>query len=653
MKPTSKAARKEARDRFRGCLMKKAIISFILLTVTLFSFSSYAEAKSFEIERIHIKSWIQPNGDLLVNEVYTYQFDGEFSRLTREFPSIYDGKVENFYAYEIKELDAEPGFISGDSLRQLEVNFDEHMFKSSINKSNGRAAFLYAYTLKDVVLSYNNYSELKVTYFENGPSHDTDYQNVTIDFILPETVSPDNFDGFLFDRHALEVEKNEYGIRFHTPISKAYSTTKASFYFPSHVMKEMVKRNSGYSLNEILALEQEEWKNMKERLAAIEVLKNRIPYFSYGILLLAFLSFILLPQRHFWRRGAIEDVMTADVLYLYFVDKNGKAKTNSFLAGLFSLVERGFVKVSNAKPAFRFKGDEESPKETLEFDLLKKEASYFPYEQTMVDWLFRDKKRFNLHQAAGVGKKDKKTEASGFFHLQVRIFRTKKRDWEQEVFKALKEAGTFHNKIQLILLSIVVFLLMLITSYSFYLDLQSMIMIGFTIFISVIFIGTTLSKGKSYKELTLYSVIMFFIIAQIVDEELLNMLLGMLFSIVVLSVALPTYILSPSAVLVKDAIRSFKESLKNKQEVELGQHDDKWIVRAYLLKPSKQKIPVLSTNVPIATILLAEEDPISYVEKTWSWTNAPLSSSSSGGDSGGNYGSSGGSSGGGGGAGAD
>ena len=289
----------------------------------------------------------------------------------------------------------------------------------------------------------------------------------------------------------------------------------------------------------------------------------------------------------------------------------------------------------------------------MEFDLLKKEASYFPYEQTMVDWLFRDKKRFHLHQAAGVGKKDKKTPASGFFHGQVMVFRTKKKEWEQEVFKALKEAGTFHNKIQSTLLSIVVSCLMLMTCYSFYVDLQSVGWMIFVIVLSSIYIGLIWVKGKTYKWLAGYTVLMFFSIVQIVDIGLLDTLLSMLFSFVVLSVALPIYILSSSAVQVKDAIRSFKNSLRNKQEIELGQNDDKWVIRAYLLKRNKQKIPVLSANIPFAALLLSEEDPVSYVEKTWLWTNAPISGSSSGGDSGSYYGSSGGTSGGGGGAGAD
>ncbi len=631
--------------------MKKSIVSVFFLIFAVLSFSSYAEAKSFEIERIHIKSWIQPNGDLLVNEVYTYQFDGDFSRLTREFPSKHNFKIRDFYAYEIKELDAEPGFINGDSLKQLPVKYDEHMFQTSINKSNEHAAFLYVYTLKDAVLSYDNYSELKVTYFEDGSSHDQDYQNVTIDFILPETVNTDNFDGFLFDRNALEPEKNQYGIRFHTPVSKAYSTTKASFYFPSHVMKDMEKMSRGDSLEAALEAERQEWNKMRERLGSLEDLKSIIPYFTYGILLLALLSIILLPQRHFWRSGPIENMINTDVLYLYFVDKTGKPKKKSFLAGLFSLVERGLVKVSKVGPAPHFNYDPNAP-ETLEFEILNKKATFSSYEQKMIDWLFFGPKRFHLHQAAGVAKKEKTIPNSNYFNGRAMIFRSNKIKWEKDVIKALKEAGTFHDKIQFILLSIGVLLLMILTSYSLYMDLESMGGIVFIIFVSAIYIEIIWFKKKSYRWLAVYSVVMFFSMAQLIDEELLNMLLAMLVSFIVLSVVLPTYILSSSAVQVKDAIRSFKRSLTNKQEVELFQNDEKWVIRAYVLKQSKQRIPILSTDIPIATLLLAEEDPLIYVEKTWTWKNAPFTASSGGGDSGGTYGSGGGSSGGGGGGGA-
>ena len=65
--------------------MKRFLVSIILLLISL-SFGLVAEAKSYSIERVHIKSWIQPNGDLLVNEVFTYNFKGAFFNLRRSFP---------------------------------------------------------------------------------------------------------------------------------------------------------------------------------------------------------------------------------------------------------------------------------------------------------------------------------------------------------------------------------------------------------------------------------------------------------------------------------------------------------------------------------------------------------------------------------------
>ena len=49
--------------------MKKFLLTIILLVLSL-SIGTIAEAKSYSVEKLHIKSWIQPNGDLLVNEVF-------------------------------------------------------------------------------------------------------------------------------------------------------------------------------------------------------------------------------------------------------------------------------------------------------------------------------------------------------------------------------------------------------------------------------------------------------------------------------------------------------------------------------------------------------------------------------------------------------
>ena len=178
--------------------MKKFLLSIILVILSL-SFGIVAEAKSYSIERLHIKSWIQPNGDLLVNEVFTYNFKGSFFNLSRSFPAVHGENVEGFYAYKLGQLNLEPGFIDQSLMTPLEVTQEKNTFYTGINIRDQQVSFLYAYTLKNAVTAYDNYNELDVVYFEDGEAHDQDYFNVTIDYIFPETVETNKFEGVLYN----------------------------------------------------------------------------------------------------------------------------------------------------------------------------------------------------------------------------------------------------------------------------------------------------------------------------------------------------------------------------------------------------------------------------------------------------------------------
>ena len=339
----------------------KKMISTIVLFIMMFSFSVIAEAKSYSIESVHIKSWIQPNGDLLVNEVFTYNFDGEFNNLSRSFPKIHDNNVINFYAYELSQLKPEPGFIDDATLKQLNVSKENGVYRTKVNKENQQVSFLYVYTLKNSIKAYDSYSEAKVTYFEDVDAHDQNINNVTIDFILPSTTDPTNFDGVLFDRNAKKNERSQYGIRFNTSVSEAYTETKTSFFFPSSMMTNMEKTKAAIPLQQAIANEKRVQKEMEKRISYIDKLHVIIPKATIGIFIIVLLLF-LLPQRHFWRKGSAEDVMNTDLLYLYFVDRVGKPHPKAFLAGLFSLVEKGAATVRQTKAALRFKEDSHATK---------------------------------------------------------------------------------------------------------------------------------------------------------------------------------------------------------------------------------------------------------------------------------------------------
>ncbi|MEI4769318.1 DUF2207 domain-containing protein [Psychrobacillus sp. FJAT-51614] len=455
------------------------IATFVLLILS-FSISTIAEAKSYSIDSVQIRSWIQPNGDLLVNEVFTYNFEGEFNNLSRSFPKIHDKNVVNFYAYELSQLRPEPGFIEESTIKQLNVLKENGVFRTEIKKENQQVSFLYVYTLKNSIKAYDSYSEAKVTYFEDVEAHDQNINNVTIEFILPSTTDPSNFDGVLFDRNAKKNEKSPYGIRFKTSVSEAYTETKTSFFFPSYMMTNMEKTIAPIPLQQALANEKRIQKEMENRISYLDTLIAIIPKASLGILIVVIIL-LLLPQRHFWRKGEIEDVMNTDILYLYFVDRAGKPHAKAFLAGLFSMVEKGAATVRQTKAALRFKEDSHAPKETLDFRLTKGTLATSDFEKLMINWLFTtrsgsSKWAFHLHDAAGAAKNNK---TSSYFHGRVKDFKYKQKKWHRLVESDLEEAGAFNSKLPLIILSLATIIFSTMIAFSYYADLRSGWGIGF------------------------------------------------------------------------------------------------------------------------------------------------------------------------------
>ncbi len=613
--------------------MKKFLVSLILVVLSL-SFGIVAEAKSYSIDKIHIKSWIQPNGDLLVNEVFTYNFEGTFSKLHRSFPNEHGKDVEQFYAYELADLNLEPGFIDQAMMTPLQVTQDNNTFFSNIGVRDRQVSFLYAYTLKNSVTAYDNYNELDVVYFEEGDNHDQDYSNVTIDYILPETVETNTFEGVLYNKAKVKTEKNIFGIRFTSPVSKAFTETKTSLIFPADLIALPGKTKAAIPYKDALANEIEEQKKWNKRLSYIDTLISFIPKVSFTILIIILCLLLFLPQRHFWRKGYSEEVLNTDVLYLFFVDKCGNPNTKDFLAGLFSLVERGAVKVKHAKSALRFKHDPKAPEETLDFRLTNGELATSVFEKQMTSWLFTTRSgsrkwAFHLHDAAGAAKDNKN---STFFHSKVKVFKKKKTEWHQLVEKELEEAGAMNRKVPLLIITASILMLSLITMFAYYANVQSYSAIAIIAIFTIIFLVILWIKKRSTLFLSIYAILLFFFTTSIANEEVVNLIIGLLFMVIILYFVAPRNILSMNAVRAKDAVRSYRKELKNGMPNTLNNNEqEKWVVRAYLLGKKNVDIPTKEFSVPFAAVLLASTDPIDYVTKSWSWTK--VSTSSDGGSS--------------------
>jgi hypothetical protein len=75
----------------------------------------------------------QPNGDLLVNEIFTYTFKGKYDQVQQFIHEDHHYCVKNFESYELINSNAELGYVTPSELRLLPVSEKENGYYSSLS----------------------------------------------------------------------------------------------------------------------------------------------------------------------------------------------------------------------------------------------------------------------------------------------------------------------------------------------------------------------------------------------------------------------------------------------------------------------------------------------------------------------------------------
>lgn len=636
--------------------MRKLVVFIMMLLIIS---PTHVHAKSHSIDRVQIKGWVQPNGDMLVNEVFTYTLDGSFSQLTRSFPEKHRGQVHQFEAYLLDGYEPIVGEIEESALTKAAVTREGGTYRTAIRAEDKVVSVLYVYKMQNAVTSYDTYSDLTVTYFESGDNHDEDLNNVDITYVLPGDAGDANIHGFMHDREGQVRKVYRDGITFHTSKSAARTVTGTRVLFPSTIMTEQQKIAEPVSFEEAIRQEQQLIDKSEARWAHLHVAEKMANGLSiFFIVLIGIL--ILLRQRIFSLFGSTDLVLQTDPTYLAFVDRNGRFNRKSFLSGLFSLVEKGIIKVELTDSATRFQGKEGAPDKTLVFRLLqsneqlkKTNHKLLPHEQYLVTWLFKGRvghRKFHLHDMAGAsvhGDKENRT------HLRKqRQFHENHEIWHDEVLQLMEDAGALSTKMPKLMRTMIFLLLTITTMYGFYADGASGWGISFPAIITVItYYFYVTSTGKKWPAI-LFFIGMFSTGAQIVAVEVTDAVLYTVICGAILFFSVPKAVPSSfTALYTKMSITKFRKHVKRGVPDYL--HPDKadrWINRAYLLNTSKKRLPKLKRGLPessaLAPLFALQIDPLYFTYSTWGPMTVAKSGSSSGS---GSYGSDGGYSGGGGG----
>lgn len=647
--------------------MKKLHLSFLIAIILSITFASQASARSLSINDVHIRALVMANGDLLINEMFTYNFDGEYQNVRRSVHKDRHNGVDSFEAYELLNHNAVLGFINHNDLRPLEVTREDHRYIASLPSKNESKKVIFIYFLKNAVKSYESYSDVTIPLFGTDENHDVDLHNVTIDIVFPEKLNPHQYHAFFHGQDGAVDQKTEEIVRFFTPISKKHTLTEVKVLFPSTIMTEQQKLPEPMSLEKAIAEEEKPAKAAAEMIDSIKKHANRLLVFSafFG---LAAIAMFLLPQRRLRGTARPEQLLQYDPLDLYVIDRAGVRDPYAFFAGIYSLVEKGFVTVQKTVTQIRLQQDPEAPKNTLMFTY--KPSDVTPCEQDLVDWLFTRRQKpklrvFTMNNLYGATQKEKREKRAYKHYHIVPKHNQKEKLWYDCVREEMKGKRMLSGKLYSVLTRLLMIFSMLSVLFSYFLESES----GFGFFVYLI-ISIFLAKRAWSGERPL-RVYVFFIISLLASFMVSDTNLSVSLTLFNISAAIfygctPRFILSREASEIRADIRQFRKTLKtdgiptNVKDAEL----EKWITRAVLLKATQfsldtnlfnKPIEEISMTAPLTSLVISGEEPTAYTINTWKWSKPPgtpfdwfWDSSHSHSDSGGGWSDSGGGDGGGG-----
>ena len=307
-----------------------------------------------------------------------------------------------------------------------------------------------------------------------------------------------------------------------------------------------------------------------------------------------------------------------------------------FLAGLFSLTEKGYAKVIIEPGDVRLVDEPDFQNRTLSFHLKQRKDGLLPFEKKLVSWLFKEgnekEQKFNLHEIAGPTIKEKNNGKSRKEYEQKQIdFESNHWNWYEDVKELMIDAGTFSDKISKIIKWTILILLPSMLMVGYLVDIQSGWSIATLLIISVIvFFYIFRGSGKAFILSILFFGFMLMSALQIVDDALSGAFVFLTCMSALLYYAIPT-----SIIVSINGFRTKRSILKFRNEIVRGipehlnkENQERWVTRAYLLNSSQENLPRVRgsqlDSLPLAKLFDFGKDPLYFVMKTWGSRNYPV-----------------------------
>ncbi|WP_019153727.1 DUF2207 domain-containing protein [Robertmurraya massiliosenegalensis] len=392
-------------------MKRKAILTLFVMILMFFFLPRVGYAVDYSITAVHIDAFLQENGEVHVQEVHTYSFDGDFNGITREIFPKEGTKITDFKASE-----------NGKSLK---IEKEEELYKIHRKGSDETITVELTYTIENGVDVYTDVAEFYWPFFDDR--NESTYEKMTIVIHPPAATNDVLAFGYdeAFDREMIqqdgsvlfqlgEVPDGENG-----DIRVAYP---ASLFPAANVAADKVIKD------DIAQARTELYEKAAARAATQERLNNISFFVVIGSLIFLLLFSFVAGMR---ARGKKIDV-ERKIHQAFFIPKQtlsipamiyftkGHIPTEAISAALLDLVRKGYV--------------------TKTGDMFRLVNTYTPikHEEILIHFLFHDIGSNGEFRFEDLQKYSKNKLNHG-------KYQTKMQEWQKAVQNEVKEQELYEK----------------------------------------------------------------------------------------------------------------------------------------------------------------------------------------------------------------
>ncbi|EME72779.1 DUF2207 domain-containing protein [Bacillus sonorensis] len=533
---------------------------FFLMFIALFLVSGFSEAeKSFSIDKVDIQATVKENGDLDVEEVYTYDFKGSFNGTTRSFSGKTAGSIKDFKAY----LSEKRG-----GGRPLKTKWKDGAYLVYTASKDETKKVRYHYIVEDAAQKFEDTAVLFHSFYEKT---NEDFHHMTIQVHLPNSVKPPHdIHAFLHEKgHGKIANIQGRTVTYKSGLYPAGTSSELRIYFPQNALSKAVRHPSIQPVDELLAKEKSEavrYTKYHERMENTD----RLLWISAGLvgLALAITLIVSLAGKKRRKLVPIEKLETFDPVLVAFLYKKGVFRDRDLLAGLLSLYQRGLITMKKVKAEDRFLHDKKAPNETYQFDFSGHKLDLPKPDRLLIEKLFEqtgnDTYSFRLDSLSGPTEEEVRQQKDLEKYERKRIIlQNVVQQWTESVkqdpvYKEFFQENRWLKMISLSLLFVHTGLLLNIL----YTDIAPQA--GFMT--ACIIFGFALSAGIVLAKFKLYSILFFiglFTVSLFTDNKYTMMYFGGSITLSIMLIAfIPSLKESISASIYRRSILFWRHRLK-------------------------------------------------------------------------------------------